>query len=139
MAKALAAIDALDLKNICVHHGDATQLLAWLPAASLSRVDLLYPDPWPKRRHWKRRFVQQESIAALARVLLPGGELRFATDWADYAAWALERFLRSADFKWTAERADDWRLPWPDFSPTRYEAKAVREGRAPAYFTFRRQ
>jgi tRNA (guanine-N7-)-methyltransferase len=139
MAKALAAIDALDLKNIRLHHGDATQLLAWLPVASLSRVDLLYPDPWPKRRHWKRRFVQQESIATLARVLAPGGELRFATDWADYAAWALERFLRSADFEWTARCADDWRLPWPDFSRTRYEAKAVREGRSPAYFSFRRR
>jgi tRNA (guanine-N7-)-methyltransferase len=139
MAKALAAIDALDLANIRLHHGDATELLAWLPPASLKRVELMYPDPWPKRRHWKRRFVQDGNVAAIARVLASGGEFRFATDWADYAAWTLERVLRSPAFAWTAERADDWRLPWPEFSATRYEAKARREGRASCYFTFRRK
>jgi len=138
MAKVLAAIDALKLHNIRLHHGDATLLLAWLPPASLDRVELIYPDPWPKRRHWKRRFVQDASIAALARVLKPGAEFRFATDWADYAAWSLERLIRSPAFAWTAERADDWRRPWPDFSGTRYEAKALREARAPCYLTFRR-
>lgn len=138
MAKALAAIDALGLANIRLHHGDATELLAWLPPASLRRVELMYPDPWPKRRHWKRRFVQDGSVAEIARVLGPGGEFRFATDWADYAAWTLERVLRAPAFAWTAERADDWRRPWPDFSATRYEAKARREGRASCYFTFRR-
>jgi tRNA (guanine-N7-)-methyltransferase len=110
-----------------------------LPQASLAGVDLLYPDPWPKRRHWKRRFVQETSLAELARVLKPGGEFRFATDWADYAAWTLERLIRSPDFVWTAARADDWRAPWPDFSRTRYEAKALREGRPPCYLTFRRK
>jgi tRNA (guanine-N7-)-methyltransferase len=139
MAKALAAIDERKLANIRLHHGDAADLLAWLPAGSLVRVDLLYPDPWPKRRHWKRRFVQNESIAALARLLRPGGEFRFATDIPDYAAWTLARFMRAADFAWTAERADDWRLPWPNFSGTRYEAKAKREGRAPCYLIFRRR
>ena len=77
MAKALAAIAAHSLSNIRLHHGDAVDVLEWLPAASLSCVDLLYPDPWPKRRHWKRRFVQDANIAAIARVLRPGGELRF--------------------------------------------------------------
>ncbi len=139
MAKALAAIDALGLSNIRLHHGDALPLLAWLPAASLARVDLLYADPWPKRRHWKRRFVQDASIAELARVLTPGGEFRFATDWPDYAAWTLERLLRAPAFEWTARCADDWRQPWPGFAGTRYEAKALREGRVPCYFTFRRQ
>jgi tRNA (guanine-N7-)-methyltransferase len=139
MAKALASIDVLRLANIRLHHGDATELIAWLPAASLRRVELMYPDPWPKRRHWKRRFVQDRSIAEIARVLGPGGEFRFATDWADYAAWTLERVLRSPGFVWTAQRADDWRRPWPDFSPTRYAAKARREGRASCYFTFRRK
>ena len=113
-------------------------LLEWLPPASLARVDLIYPDPWPKRRHWKRRFVQDESIAAIARLLRPGGEFRFATDIPDYAAWTLARFARSPDFAWTAERADHWRLPWPGFSSTRYEAKAKRAGRAPCYLIFRR-
>ena len=84
MAKALAAIDERKLGNIRLHHGDATDLLAWLPAASLARFDLLYPDPWPKRRHWKRRFVQDKSVAAIARSLRPGGEFRFASDIADY-------------------------------------------------------
>ena len=105
----------------------------------MTRIDLLYPDPWPKRRHWKRRFIQDESLARLARIFKPGGELRFATDIGDYAVYALARVLRSEDFVWTAERADDWRKPWAGFSGTRYEAKAIREGRTPAYFIFRRE
>jgi tRNA (guanine-N7-)-methyltransferase len=138
MAKALVAIEARKLANIRLHYGDATDLLTWLPQGALSRVDLLYPDPWPKRRHWKRRFVQDESVGAIARLLEPGGEFRFATDIADYAAWTLERLMRSSDFTWTAECADDWRKPWPDWPGTRYEAKARREGRAPCYLIFRR-
>ncbi len=83
--------------------------------------------------------MQDESVAALARILRPGGELRFATDIADFTAWTLQRFLRSPDFVWTAERADDWRRPWPGFPGTRYEAKAVSAGRVPCYLTFRRK
>lgn len=139
MAKALAAIEARGLPNIRLHHGDATDLLTWLPASSLTRVDLLYPDPWPKRRHWKRRFVQDRSVEAIARVLKPGGEFRFASDISGYAAWTLVRLLRSREFLWPAECADDWRLPWPGFDSTRYEAKAKREGRQPCYLTFRRR
>ena len=139
MAKALAAIDAQKIGNIRLHHADAVDLLDWLPDNSLGRVDLLYPDPWPKRRHWKRRFVQDASVAQIARVLRPGGELRFASDIPDYVAWTLIRLLRSPDFSWTAETADDWRKPWPDFSGTRYEAKAKRQGRVPCYLTFRRK
>lgn len=138
MAKALVAIEAKGLRNIRLHHGDATDLLAWLPHASLDRIDLLYPDPWPKRRHWKRRFVQDASVVALARVLKPGGSFRFATDIADYASWTLVRLLRSPHFAWTAECASDWRRPWPDFQRTRYEAKAMRAGRRPCYLTFAR-
>ncbi|RAI31139.1 tRNA (guanosine(46)-N7)-methyltransferase TrmB [Rhodoplanes serenus] len=138
MAQALALIETTALGNIRLHHGDATEVLAWLPDAALTRLDLLYPDPWPKRRHWKRRFVQDDSVAALARVLADGGEFRFATDWSDYASWTLERLLRSPDFAWTAERADDWRQPWAGWTRTRYEAKAVREGRTPCYLVFRR-
>jgi tRNA (guanine-N7-)-methyltransferase len=139
MAKALAAIDGRKLENIRLHHGDATDVLAWLPAASLARFDLLYPDPWPKRRHWKRRFVQDRSVAAIARAVRPGGEFRFASDIADYTAWTLARLMRSRDLTWTAERADDWRLPWPGFSSTRYEAKAKRAGRVPCYLIFKRK
>ena len=138
MAKTLALIEQRKLANIRLHHGDASELIAWLPAASLVRVDLIYPDPWPKRRHWKRRFVQDDSVAAIARMLRPGGEFRFATDIADYAAWTLMRLIRSPEFVWTAERACDWRQPWPGFSGTRYEAKAKREGRVPCYLIFRR-
>src|SRR5689334_20827527 len=138
MAKALAAIDAVGLANIRLHHADAVDLTDWLPAASIARVDLLYPDPWPKRRHWKRRFVNAENIARLARILRRGGEFRFATDWANYAEWTLARLTRRREFAWTAERADDWRRPWPGFGGTRYEAKAVREGRVPCYLIFRR-
>jgi len=138
MARALVAIDELGLANIRLHHGDAVELLAWLPPRALSRVDLLYPDPWPKRRHWKRRFVSDANMAALARVLAAGGEFRFVTDWANYAEWTLLRLLRSRDFTWVAERADDWRKPWTGFTGTRYEAKAIREGRAPTYLVCKR-
>jgi tRNA (guanine-N7-)-methyltransferase len=138
MAKALAAIEATQLANVRLHFGDATFLLDWLPAATLARVDLIYPDPWPKRRHWKRRFVQDASITELARVLRGGGEFRFASDIPDYVAWTLAHITRSPAFAWTAERADDWRQPWPGFAGTRYEAKAKREGRVPCYLIFRR-
>jgi tRNA (guanine-N7-)-methyltransferase len=138
MAKALAAIKAEGLHNIRLYHGDALDLIDWLPEGALSRIDILYPDPWPKRRHWKRRFISDDRIGRLGRVLRSGGELRFATDWAGYAEWALMRFIRSPLFRWTAERADDWRKPWPEFSGTRYEEKARKEGRPPCYLTFLR-
>ena len=138
MAKALAAIAARELTNIRLHFGDAADLLGSLPSGQLARVDLLYPDPWPKRRHWKRRFIQEARVAELARILRRGGEFRFATDWPDYAAWTLALFLRNSVFEWTAERAEDWRLPWLGYVQTRYEAKAMRESRAPCYLCFRR-
>jgi tRNA (guanine-N7-)-methyltransferase len=138
MAKALAAIERGGLRNIRLHFADAANLLAWLPDASLARIDLIHPDPWPKRRHWKRRFVQDATVAQFARVLRRGGELRFATDIADYAAWTLQRLLRSTQFDWTAQCADDWRKPWPGFTPTRYHAKATRAARPACFLTFRR-
>ena len=103
MAKALAAIEANGLRNIRLHFDDAVNLIAWLPEKSLARIDLIHPDPWPKRRHWKRRFVQDEMVVQLARILRPGGEFRFVTDIADYAAWTLQRLARSSDFEWTAQ------------------------------------
>src|SRR5262249_47562134 len=115
------------------------ELLDWLPAEALAGIDLVYPDPWPKRRHWKRRFVQQQTIADLARVLRPGGEFRFVTDMPDYAAWTLARLMRAPNFFWTAESADDWQKPWPGFVATRYQAKTSGEGRAPCFLVFRRR
>lgn len=138
MAKALASIESAKLRNIRLHFDDAVGLIAWLPDASLSRIDLIHPDPWPKRRHWKRRFVQDDTIAQLARILRPGGDFRFVTDIADYAAWTLRHFLRSPAFEWTAQQADDWRLPWPDFTKTRYHAKAARAGSTSSFLCFRR-
>jgi tRNA (guanine-N7-)-methyltransferase len=132
IAKALAGVDANKLQNLRLHFADASELLNWLPPDSLARIDLLYPDPWPKRRHWKRRFVQDEMLVRLARILRRGGEFRFATDIANYADHTLMRILRSPHFIWTAQRADDWRKPWAGYSQTRYEAKARREGRVPA-------
>ena len=139
VAKLLAEIDSGGLRNILIHSGDAADVIARLPAASLAQVDLLYPDPWPKRRQRKRRFVSDASLAQLARALRPGGELRFATDIDDYAGWTLARVLRSPDFVWEAEGPLDWMEPWPGWTRTRYEEKAVREGRPPVYLTFRRR
>jgi tRNA (guanine-N7-)-methyltransferase len=138
MAKILTQIEANKTANIRLFAGDAAELLAWAPPRALNRIDLIHPDPWPKRRHWKRRFVQDTTVAAMARVLRPGGEFRFVGDIDDYCAWTLAHLARSPDFAWTAERAADWREPWPDYTMTRYGAKAEREGRKAAYLRFRR-
>jgi len=138
MAKALSAVESDDLQNIRLHFDDALSLIAWLPGSSLARIDLIHPDPWPKRRHWKRRFVQDAMVSRLARILRPDGEFRFVTDVPDYAAWTLQRLLRSADFQWTAQCADDWRKPWPGFIQTRYHAKAARDERASCFLIFRK-
>ena len=138
MAKMLAAVAAEDLPNIRLWDGDAEEVLAGLPEASMSTVYLLYPDPWPKRRHNKRRFVSDERLARIARVLKPGGTFLFASDIDHYVGWTLARILRSPDLAWTAARPDDWRKPFPGWPGTRYEAKAIREGRVPSYITARK-
>jgi tRNA (guanine-N7-)-methyltransferase len=138
MAKILTLIEANNIQNIRLFAGDAAELLAWVPANSLTRIDLIHPDPWPKRRHWKRRFVQDTMIAAMARALKTDGEFRFVSDIADYCAWTLSHFMRASDFVWAAERASDWREPWRDYTMTRYGRKAMREGRAAAYLIFRK-
>jgi tRNA (guanine-N7-)-methyltransferase len=138
MAKMLAVISNEKIPNIRLHPGDALYLLEWLPAASLDRIDILYADPWPKKRHWKRRFISDENVARFARVLKPGGALRFASDIDTYVEWTLVRLLRAKDFHWLAEKADDWRLPWQGWPGTRYEQKAIREGRKPNYLEFQR-
>ncbi len=139
VAKALSAIDDRKLENIRLRSGDARDLLEALPADCLDRIEVLYPDPWPKRRHRKRRIFSDTFLAAAARVLKPGAQLRFATDIDDYCGWALARVLRSAHFEWTAEKPADWLTPWDDWSPTRYEQKARLEGRTSSYLTFLRR
>lgn len=138
MAKALAGIEERGLTNVRLYDNDAALLLDWLPRACVTRLDLLYPDPWPKKRQWKRRFVSDANLERIARLLKSGGEFRFASDIDSYVAWTLAHIRRHPAFVWTAERADDWRRPWPGWPGTRYEAKAKREGRVPAYLVFRR-
>jgi tRNA (guanine-N7-)-methyltransferase len=138
VASLLGGIEARGLAAIRVHDGDARDVLAWLPDASISRHFVLFPDPWPKTRHAKRRLLSPETVAELARVLMQGGELRFASDSGDYAGQVLLALLTSGAFEWTALRADDWRIRPPDWPPTRYERKALSEGRKPAYLSLRR-
>lgn len=136
VASLLGEIERRDLKRVRVHDGDAREVLGWLPDASLERLFLLFPDPWPKKRHAKRRILSAETIAELARVLKQGGEFRFASDDGDYAGAALALLLSSSQFCWTAERADDWRMRPADWPETRYERKALAAGRHPAYLRF---
>ncbi|MCZ8300460.1 MAG: tRNA (guanosine(46)-N7)-methyltransferase TrmB [Beijerinckiaceae bacterium] len=138
VAKLLAAIEADSLDNIRLLRGDGRDILAALPEGSLARVDLLYPDPWPKRRQRKRRIVDPAFLDAVVRALSPGGEFRFATDIDDYAGWTLARILPRTDLVWLAETAADWSEPWAGWHRTRYEEKAIREGRVPGYFRFRK-
>ncbi|QDL91583.1 tRNA (guanosine(46)-N7)-methyltransferase TrmB [Paroceanicella profunda] len=138
VAMFLAQMAREKIDNIRVHAGDVRDLLDVLPAASMDRAFLLYPDPWPKKRHHRRRFVNPEFIDPLARVLKPGAIFRVATDIPDYVRHTLEHLCGRDDFEWLAERPSDWRAPWPDWHRTRYEAKAIRENRVPHYLTFRR-
>jgi tRNA (guanine-N7-)-methyltransferase len=138
VVKLLRAIDDDALRNVRIWDEDVTKLLARMPDAALARVDLLYPDPWPKRRQRKRRFVSDETLAEIARVLEPGGRFRFASDIDDYAGWTLVRAARCQTLRWTAQCACDWQEPWSDWPGTRYEAKAVAAGRAPTYLEFLR-
>jgi tRNA (guanine-N7-)-methyltransferase len=139
VAKLLASMEREQVGNIRIHAGDARELLDRLPDACLDGVDLFYPDPWPKRRHRKRRFVSDESLSALAVRMKPQALLRFASDIDDYTGWTLARVARSPDFTWLVDRPADWRIPWPDWQSTRYERKAFAEGREGAYLTFRRR
>jgi tRNA (guanine-N7-)-methyltransferase len=138
MAKALAAIADDAIGNIRLFAGDAALLLDRLPPQSLDRVELLYPDPWPKKRHWKRRFVSPENLGRIARVLQAGGVFRFASDIPSYVEWTLMHVGGDDRYAWTAERAADWLSPFPGWPGTRYEAKALAAGRIPTYLEFRR-
>jgi tRNA (guanine-N7-)-methyltransferase len=135
VASALRHIDEAGLTNVRIHDGDARDLLARLPNASLERVFILFPDPWPKARHNKRRLLQADTAAELARVLKVGGRLRFASDWADYVNWSLERLIATPGLSWVAEQAADWRTPPADHVTTRYEEKRLGDC-APAFLDF---
>jgi tRNA (guanine-N7-)-methyltransferase len=138
VAGLLAEIERQDLVNVRIHDGDAGEVLDWLPDAAIGRAFLLHPDPWPKKRHWKRRFVTAENLGRLARVMALGGELRIASDWPDYVDWMVRRLTAHPAFAWTARCAEDWRTRPADWPETRYEAKAVRQGRRPVFLRFRR-
>lgn len=139
IAQLLASIERDALTNIRIFTEDVRDLLPWLRAASIGRVFVLFPDPWPKRRHHKRRLFGPETLDALARVMTDGAMLRFATDHGPYAASGLAAALRHPAFDWPAERAADWRERPADAVETRYEAKARRGGVRPQFFTFIRR
>lgn len=139
IGKMLEKIDAETLQNVCLFTDDALRLLDHLPDASLDGVYLLYPDPWPKTRHHKRRFVSPLTLAALARTIKPGGFFAFATDIEDYANWTLAHILRTPEFSFPMMAPGAWHQPYPGWQATRYEQKAKREGRLESfYFTFQR-
>lgn len=136
VAMLLGKIREVGCQNIRIFPGDVRDLFDVLPDASVEKVFLLYPDPWPKARHHRRRFVTPEHLLPLARVMTPGAELRIATDIPDYVRQTLQEVPR-ARFEWQCHGPNDWRVPWSDWPSTRYERKALREGRVPYYLTFR--
>jgi tRNA (guanine-N7-)-methyltransferase len=136
VVKAVSVVADRGLDNIRLHPDDVRPLLRVLPEVSLAKVFILFPDPWPKTRHAKRRLVSKPLLDQLARVMSPGAELRIATDIAAYARTVLTATLPHTAFRWTATQAADWRTPWPDWPGTRYEAKALREGRRPMFLAF---
>jgi tRNA (guanine-N7-)-methyltransferase len=139
LASALSHIDREKLTNVRILHGDARVLLLRLPAAAVQRVYLLFPDPWPKRRHRERRFTGRANLDALARVMADGAELRIASDDMGYIRWTLEQTRRQPDLQWLARGPRDWRQPPPDWIPTRYQEKAIKAGRSPVFLTFQRR
>lgn len=138
VATCLGKLRAAKVTNVRIHAGDARDLMDVLPEGAISKAFLLYPDPWPKARHHRRRFVTPEHLGPLHRAMAPGAELRIATDIPDYVRQAMEE-VPKAGFTWLAERPEDWREPWSDWFSTRYEQKALREGRKGHYLTFRRE
>jgi tRNA (guanine-N7-)-methyltransferase len=137
VASALRHVDEQRLTNVRLVAGDGREVMSRLPDASLDRLIVLFPDPWPKTRHHKRRLVQAAFLREAVRILKPGGRFRFATDWADYADWTLEHTAREPGLRWLAERADDWRVPPTDHVTTRYETKRLGDC-APIWLEFER-
>ncbi|MEM9375280.1 MAG: tRNA (guanosine(46)-N7)-methyltransferase TrmB [Pseudomonadota bacterium] len=135
IAKLLGQIETDDLQNIRIWPKDGRDLVAGLQRHSIDRAFILFPDPWPKSKHHKRRLIQPPFLDALARNMKPGGRVRFATDVRSYADQALERFLHHPAYQWTAKRADDWQSPPSDHIQTRYEAKRLGDIR-PVFYDF---
>jgi tRNA (guanine-N7-)-methyltransferase len=138
MATLLADVAARPVDNVRLWPEDARLLLPRLATASLARVFVLFPDPWPKPRHHRRRFISEATLGTLARVVADDGELRVATDHAAYAAWTLAHVRGSQAFRWLAERPADWREPPDDWVATRYQRKAEQAGARPIYLSFAR-
>ena len=139
IVKLLAQIERRRLNNIRVFPDDARLLVATMPPASVNRVFILFPDPWPKRRQYKRRIVSRATLDALAEIMTDNAELRVATDDADYLSWILEHITAHPAFEWLARGPADWRERPPDWPPTRYETKARAAGRSPAFLRVRRR
>ena len=137
VAKCLAHIERTGVTNVRLFTDDARFVMAALPERSLDRAFVLFPDPWPKSRHHKRRFVQRENLDVLARLMKPGAELRLATDDPSYLPWMVEHACTHAAFEWLAERPSDWRERPADWPPTRYEQKMLA-GHKPVFLRFRR-
>lgn len=124
--------------NIRVFDDDVRLLFSCLPDACFDKVYLLFPDPWPKNRHAERRFINSDNLKELARIIKKGGILQVATDHPIYKRWTLEQMHDNRDFVWTAKTSDDWRNPPADWHETKYQRKALREGRRPVFFEFKR-
>lgn len=136
VAKAVVGAVEHDLKNMRLHHGDVREILKNLTPNSLDRIYILFPDPWPKARHNKRRIITDELVTALHGFLKPGGQLRFASDINDYVDWSLTRIFNHGGFRWPAENHSDWTVRPDDWPGTRFEAKGIREGRVCHFFEF---
>ena len=139
IAKLLAQIERRHLDNIRIFANDARLIIAALQPSSIGRVFILFPDPWPKRRHEKRRFVSRETLDTLAAIMTDGAELRLATDDGNYLSWMLERLTKHPFFEWIVRGPCDWRNRPKHWPPTRYEEKARAAGRAPAFLLLRRR
>jgi len=139
VAKAVRGLDMEGLSNLRLHRGDARDVLALLPEASLARVDILFPDPWHKTRHNKRRLINTALIEQLHRVIKPNGVFRFGSDIPHYVDWTLTRLYRHGGFSWPARAQSDWRIRPDDWPSTRYLEKALREGRSGHFFEFTRE
>jgi tRNA (guanine-N7-)-methyltransferase len=138
VASLLGDIEDRNIKSILVYAGDARDVLTWLPDGAIAKVFLLFPDPWPKKRQQKRRLITSETITEIARVLAPGGELRFASDDTDYAEHALLAIDRSGLFEPPDARYTGWSERPADWSETRYGRKALSKGLKPVYLSWRR-
>jgi tRNA (guanine-N7-)-methyltransferase len=138
VAALLSVIEKKSLTNIRIYNDDARKLLERLAPASINKVFVLFSDPWPKKRHNRRRFINSKNLDALSRIMIDQAEFRFATDDISFVRWGLDAFYKHPDFKWLAQGPEDWRARYSDALPTRYEAKALKQGKKCVYLTYQR-